>query len=322
MSLSEYFPSFGEFRDNITSSSIPSDDLAFQKKMALKAGYKSWQEYLQYIYDKHTIFIDFKAIVDEIGKDFDKTNRLTVSFPLILNKNKNTSLQAKKKAIFKKVDTFSLQEKNKIWNIEEGISKYFFIILIDKYKQDKGLMDFLLGIFNDIQKQYEFIDLDYSNYFKKAILYIEAVLLTETNNVLQQQTSFNFYFPTKAHLLKKLHDKLLEAEFIYSNDDFEKSFALKNRPKDIKATRWRTEATRLFYLLYKLNDKTQLHANKNGHKINIYKIAMELFIFKNHEEREKVYDNFVKAFNKFDDDNYINGKMLKIEHILIDLHLE
>ncbi len=135
----------------------------------------------------------------------------------------------------------------------------------------------------------------------------------ENLNQKRETTSTqNFYFPEIKNRLNQLHDELLRAEFIQPNDDFSKSFEKKIKPLSIKSTIWRTGDTKLYYLLYILNNKKEFLEG-----MSIDKIAHQLFQFEEVKIPKNMRSNFSKAFTKFEDPAYLKKKMSDVTHIIL-----
>ncbi|MGZ4055085.1 MAG: hypothetical protein ACXVPU_02155 [Bacteroidia bacterium] len=309
MDLTKYFPSLKEFTDQITVFHFSQEDIDFQHEMALKVGYKSWGDYLQYFFHNFCNIYDLDSLTNEFGSDFNKTNKFIGSFPILLNKHINIALKEKMQPILDMVKTFPIEDRNRIENFEDKIALIFTSLILNKYKNDPIALELVKAFEIDFKNQFAAINPNPLN--ENAPSIVESILMPNTNSVIQKYSNQNFYFPSKKLLLKQLHDFLLKDDCIEANDDFEKTFELKIRPAAIKSTLWLADGTELFYLLYCLNDNDDYVRGQS-----IDKIANQLFTFKKPKTDNLMRTNFVKAFKQFENPDYIKKKMSRITNIL------
>jgi hypothetical protein len=309
MSINKYLPTEQEFAEQATDFNFSKEELSFQKEMALKAGYLTWDEYIRFMYKFFCNIFDIDSISNELGVEFNHTNKITGALPILLKKHFNYNLEKEMQPIIEKVDSFPLEDKNQIDLFQNKLANRFLMLLLDKGKNEPVLIEIVEAIQLDMKNQFAAIDSNAS--LENSLLLTESIQMPKTNAVIQNYTNQNFYFHQKKHQLKKLHELLLDRDLIEANEDFEKTFELKIRPQNIKATVWPKEKTKLFYLLYRLNDNKEYI---DGESID--KIANQLFAFKKNITTNTMRTNFVKAFEKFEDAEYINKKMFVISDII------
>jgi hypothetical protein len=308
----DYLPTQQEFADIATELYFSKEELSFQKEMALKAGYLSWDEYIRFMYKFFCNIFDIDSISNELGVEFNKTNKIIGALPILLKKHFNYNLEKEMQPIIEKVDSFPIEDKNQIDLFQNKLANRFLMLLLDKGKNEPLLIEIVEAIQLDMKNQFAAIDSNAS--LENSLSMTKSIQMPWTNAVIQNYTNQNFYFPQKKHLLKKLHGLLLDRCLIEANEDFEKTFELKIRPKNVKPTVWPKEKTKLFYLLYRLNDNKEYI---DGESID--KIANQLFAFKKNMTTNTMRTNFLKAFEKFDKPDYVKKKMADISDILLKL---
>lgn len=305
----KYLPTQHEFAELATESHFSKEELSFQKKMALKAGYLSWDDYVKFMYNFICNFYDFYAIANEIAIEFYRTDKLMGSLPILINRNTNTTLENELQPIIDKVDSFSHKDKNRINQFERKWTNLFISLIIDKCKSDPKVIEFVQAFQLDFQNQFTAVDSQVS--LENALSLTESIQMPNANAVIKKHIKPNFYFPLKRHLLKKLHNLLLDCKFIEANEDFEKTFELKDRPQKVKPTIWCVDGAKLYYLLYCLNDNKEFAEGQS-----IDKIANQLFVFKKDKSPNAMRTVFRKALNKFEDSDYLKKKMSIISDII------
>ena len=298
MDISEYFPSLKEFTNQITTLHFDQEDIDFQNKMALKVGYHSWEDYLKYLFYNFCNIYDFDALTTELDLGFNETNKLIGCLPIIFNKHINVQLREEMQPIYDVVKSFPLQDQNRIGNFEDKVGHIFTSLILDKRKNDPIALEFVAAFEIDLKNQ--FIALKSNPTKGTPPSHIESMLMPNFNAAIQKYVSPNFYFPTKTFLLKHLYRFLLDEELIDPNDDFEKTFGKKIRPSNVEPTLWLADGTELFYLLYRLNDCDEYVRGQS-----IDKIANQLFTFQIEKTDNVMRTNFVKAFKKFEDSDYL-----------------
>ena len=315
MDLQKYFPTLEDFRNQVTTFHFSSDDLDFQKRMAFKAGYQSWEDYLDFIFYLSTNIYDIEALSNELGHDFIKTNMITGSLPILLNKHLNISLKEEMQPIFAAVANFPIDDQDRIGIFENKLIILFTSLMLNKRKDDPIALELVEAFQKDTKSQ--FLAINSPLTLENTSSIAESILMPNTNSVIQKYTIPNFYFPSQKHLLKKLYEILLAEGLIKANDDFEQTFEKKVKPSNLKATLWLADTTELFYLLYRLNNNKE-YADEG---ISIDKIANQLFTFNKTKTDNAIRTGFVKAFKQFEEEEYLNKKMSTITHVLQKLSI-
>jgi hypothetical protein len=309
MYLTKYLPSLHEFAILATDINFSKEEISFQKKMAIKIGYLSWDDYVKFMYNFICNIFDIDSIADEMAAEFNQTNKIIGSLPILINNHLNNDLENELQPIIDKVDSFPLEDKNRINQFQNKWVNLFIMLMLDKCKNDVAALELINAFQLDLNNQFTAINSNPS--IENSLALTEAIQMPNTNAVIEKYIKPNYYFPLKRHQLKKLHDSLLDRGLIENNDDFEKTFELKIRPQNVKPTVWPKEKTKLFYLLYRLNDNKEYI---DGESID--KIANQLFAFKKNITTNTMRTNFLKAFEKFEDAEYIKKKMFVISNII------
>ena len=307
MELSEIMPSIEEFFSLVNEINFDKAELDFQKKMAKKAGFASWEDYLQRLYKMKFFRIDRMNFANELAQNIQQDIALSGSIPLLMNKHRNIEFEKELKPIFEKVRSFPKEMQERIGDFEIKLYKYADHLILEKHKDQPLVMDVTKGFVKDFEIQ----DL-HLNSKAEANSNIDAFFLPNLNAAINKHKTFNFYFPKKRYLLRKLHVELVEAKFIEANDDFEKTFETQIKPLKVQSTLWLGDITKLFYLLYRLNDKKEYHANG----IRLDKIADKLFTFKVACSKNSIATNFAKSVKRFKRNIYVKKKMTDIEVVL------
>ena len=313
MARIKYLPSFHEFADLATELHFSKEELSFQKEMALKAGFLSWDEYVNFMYKFFCNFFDIDAILNEMAVEFNQTNKLVGALPILFHKHSNSRIENEMQPIIENVDSFPLEDKNRINQFESKWSHLFTMFMLDKSKNDGVALELVNAFHIDFNNQFTAINTTAS--IENSLALTESIQMPNTNAVIEKYINPNFYFPQKKHLLKKLHDLLLDRGLIEANDDFEKTFESEIRPPKVKATVWCVDSPKLYYLLYYLNDSEEFFKRQS-----IDKIANQLFVFKKDKSPNAMRTVFRKALNKFEDSDYLEKKMSIISDIIQKLH--
>lgn len=315
MEFQKYFPTIGDFNNQVTTFHFTQGDLDFQKKMAIKAGYKSWEDYLNFLFYLYANIYDIEALSNELGNNFSKTNMITGSLPILLNKHLNSSLKEEMQPIFDEVAKFPIEDQNRIEIFENKLASLFSSLMLNKRKNDPVALELVDAFQTDIKSQ--FLAINSSPNLENTSSIAESILMPNINSVIQKYTTQNFYFPDKTHLLKKLHDTLLKKGLVKQNDDFEKSFEKEMPDADTTCTEWTSNKIReLFYLLYFLGDKKQF---PNG--ISIATIAYRLFKIENNPTENSLQSNLNEIIKRFDDEGYVSKNLKNIVAVISELQL-
>lgn len=301
---------FEDFYDKIASPNFDQTEIMFQSKMAIKAGYSSWKEYVKFIYQRNLNILNVKALCLDLRKKMESKIAITDSLIDIQNKYKPKPLSKKTKSIFKKVNTFPPSDQIRIEQFELKLSRLYIILSIDLNKEDPITMGLFEVYFKESEMRYRFLDPLIADSLKEAGVYIKSLKLPDTNAFINQIISPNFYFPKKAHLLKLIHDELLAIDLIEENKDFEILFEFEtNYLKKAEQTIWKGKNKReLLYLLYILNDKKEV----TDRNLSIATIAYRLFKFNKSLDENKLCTNFREAVKSFPDELYVAKNMKKI----------
>ncbi len=313
---SEYFPTYSEFKEEIETV-FHKDEIVFVTQMALKDGFKNFDSFLKFIYRSQTESFDLKNITKEFFiSPLEKGAEINGSILSIAFKNKNKRFE-------KELDKTILNaNKNPEGNEpQDGAIVFkilitFFKLILDKIKHDKN--DLKLGneILKGIVSQTKF---DYpltTNPYESVLEYFESYQLPSLNALLVSAVNPNFYFNDKRGIILKLHDLLVENNYMEQHADFEKLFENEvPDPNKVKMAVWKNKPqTHLFYLLYKLNNSQFDYKH-----LHIVEIAFYLFEFGKETKLNSLKTNFNKVFRKFNDNNFLSNymnEMVKIVDIL------
>ena len=311
MNIRENYPSFQDFTDQLSPLHFDKKDVDFQKATALKIGFQSWEDYLRFFYRISYDSIDLAGMYEEFVTGLKQNKTIALSFPLLLNKHLSKAILEEIEAFDVKLDALPVNVKDRFERFGGKLTNIYCLLFMDKLKNCIGDPELINAVFRDIEIQFSALNSVSIKGNPKIISVEDSFLLPNTNAFVKKHINPNHYFPSKKFLLKPLHDFLLEEEMIESNDDFEKTFELKAKPKNIKATLWLADGTELFYLLYLLNDNDEY---VSGQRID--KIANQLFNFEVQKTDNTIGTSFSKSFKKYNDEEYIEKNMFRITSIL------
>lgn len=312
MDLKGILPTFEQFSGLVNTSNFLKEEIDLQSKSARKVGFKSWTDYLEYLYQYITQYLKLEDIVQELHLLINEKMELSGSIPDFIENVKNQKFEERVNKIHSKAETLPLKTKERILEFESRLFNLTFELLGKRLNTEIGLVETSINVFKDVRGQFAFTDKEIAERLQNFINYLESISFSNTNTFIKKISSKNYYFPDKAHLLKELHDELVSLNYITSNDDFEKSFKVKTKPVEVKATYWQVEVTKLYYLLYQLNDEQEYFKGDS-----IDKIANQLFTFPSEKTPRAIRTNFNKAFKKFNDKDYLLKKMSDIDSLLL-----
>jgi hypothetical protein len=305
-------PTFEEYKRLMCIPYYEEEDLIFQEKTALKVGFKTWEEYLEKIYDDALSFNT--TILDISAKKLKDKESIPVGFTFdVQDEFQNTKFldAPQMKAILLKFEKLSTKIKTRVNLFETKSQQQFLIALIKKNKDDDTLILTIKKSLTEFKGQRAVYSESSMNAIDNLLAIIESMEAPIVNAYIKDITNSNYYFPEKASKLQLLYDLLVHEKFIEPNEQFEKTFQKKFRPSNVTATLWCADSTKLYYLLYRLNDRDEYY-----HELSIEKIAIQLFRFKIAKSPKNARTNFTKALRNFNDSDYLEKKMTTVESIL------
>ncbi len=305
-------PTFEEYKRLMGIPYYEEEDLIFQEKTALKVGFKTWEEYLEKIYNDA---LSFNTTILDIGaKKLKDKESIPIGFTFdVQDEFQNTKFldAPQMKAIHLKFEKLSTKIKTRVNLFEIKSQQQFLIALIKKNKDDDSLILTIKKSLTEFQGQRAVYSESSMIQVDQILSAIESMEAPIVNAYIKNNTNSNYYFPKKASKLKLLHDLLVEEKFIEPNGHFEKTFQKKFRPSNVTATLWCADSTKLYYLLYRLNDRAEYYL-----ELSIEKIAIQLFRFRIAKSPKNARTNFTKALHNFNDSDYVAKKMAAVERVL------
>ncbi len=311
MKSNQNFPPLGEFMNLANSFHFNEKEIAFQKKKALQFGYASWEDYLKTFYQLITSQFNIDAIVKDLSTSTDETIFLSGSFQLSLEKNQNTEKIKMSAPILRKVNALPAKEYKRVKAFQNQLVNLFKFKILENFKDDPRILQLVQHFESEVELQNQAIKSQPSTTKNKSTSLIDSFLFPQTNDFIKKNRINPFYFPSKYQFLPTLYDALLELKYIEANNDFIKSFDAKNLHPSTHGTVWLADTSKLFYLLYRLNNKKEYFEG-----MSIDKIAQQLFTFKTIKSSNSMRTTFSKCLPNFEDSVYLNKKMKDLKTLL------
>ncbi len=304
--------SFSEFKQLLQN--FNDDEVKLQEITSVKVGFNSFEDYLIFQYYTLTKYYDIAKIADDLVLNYQNNQMLSGNLVAMFSKFSDEEFLEELEPIYKNANLLPEKIKNKVFDFEVKLFKSAFIFLLEKFKDDTIALDLIKSCLTDYETQNLFLNPDSSKKIITATDYIDSLSLPNINSTIQKYIKPNFYFPKKAPLLKQIHAKLVELKYIEANEDFENTFISQHKTSKIKSTLWLADTPKLFYLLYRLNDRKDYFG-----KDRLEKIAHHLFAFKQKKTIENLRITFLRTFPNFKNTEYIQKKMCDIETLLDEI---
>lgn len=311
MKSNQNFSPLGEFMNLANSFHFNEKDIEFQKKKALQVGYDSWENYLKTVYQLITSQFNIDAIIKDITTSTDETIFLSGSFQLSLEKNQNNEKIKTIAPILRKIKALPDKEYKRVAAFEIKLVNLFKFKILENFKDDPRILQLVQHFESDVDFQKRAIKSQPSTTKSKSTSVTDSFLFPQTNDFIKKNKINPFYFPSKYQFLPKLYDALLELKYIEANNDFIKSFDAKNLHPSTHGTVWLADTSKLFYLLYRLNNNKEYFEG-----MSIDKIAQQLFTFKTIKSSNSMRTTFSKCLSNFEDSVYLNKKMKDLKTLL------
>jgi len=311
MKYTNLYAPLGDFINLANDFHFTKKDIDFQKKKALEVGYSSWEHYLKTVYLLLTNSVNFDAIVKDLTTSTDETMFLSGSFILALERNQNNKISTKIDPISRKVQALPAKEYKRVAAFQNKMVQLFLNKILENIKDDPQLLKFVQEFTSDVDLQNKALESKPSTTNTKSTSVIDSFLFPQTNDFIKKNKINPYYFPAKYHVLAHLHDALLALNYIETNKDFKKSFETKNLHPSINGTVWSADTSKLFYLLYRLNNNKEYFEG-----MSIDKIAQQLFTFKTIKSSNSMRTTFSKCLPNFEDSVYLNKKMKDLKTLL------
>jgi hypothetical protein len=311
MELPSFIPSFEDFKNLATESNFSKDDIELQSKIASQVGYDDFHSYLQFKYYVYFNLFNIEELVKEFSLEYDIKRRIKGNLESKLLKYKDQSFEDELEPIYNRVQQLPLDIRSRVIKFEVQLRFLFIKSLLDNIGEDESLINMIKSILYDLANQFSLLHSEEKQSVLNIISYLEGISFQNTNKLITDSNSNNYYFNKQASILKQLHIELVIGKYIEQNENFENLFKEKIKPRHLRSIIWKDETPKLFYLLLRLNNYNEYI---DGQRID--SIAHQLFSF----DPEKTSDNLRTAFNKFisniKDDLYIEKKMINLKQIL------
>lgn len=254
---------------------------------------------------------NIEELIKEFSIEYDTKRRIKGNLESKLLKYKDQSFEDELEPIYNRVQQLPLDIRSRVIKFEVQLRFLFIKSLLDKIGEDESLINSIKTIFCDLANQYSLTKPEEKQLILNAISYLDGISLHYTNKLMQEVTSDNYYFPKQVSILQQLHDELVIEKYIEKNDDFVNIFQSKIKPPHLKSILWIHETPRLFYLLYRLNDKDEYIGDQC-----IDSIAHQLFTFNPEKTTDNIRVSYNKIASKMNDELYIDKKMEDLKTIL------
>lgn len=305
-----FIPSLPEFKLLVNSFNFNEVDIDLQSKTAREVGYDSLEHYLEFQYYFLTKAFNLDGITEEIGKEFKETQLLKFKSSL-LAEHYDESFEEELKPILERVQKLPADVINRISRFETKLRNLFLVALIEKNRDNKPAVKFLKSFLIDFAKQIYLTDPEQGKECQILIDAIDGIMMSESNQEIQNQISPHYYFPNKTHLLDSLQVELVKLNYLKPHVDFESMFAQKRKPPSAGRIEWLADMPKLFYLLYRLNDRKAF-----VHEVPLHVIAGDLFQFRTEKSADNIRTNYNKVIGKFEDEEYLAKKMNDLKNSL------
>ena len=320
MDFSKIAPTLNELLVQVNAINFDQAEIDFQKNIIKNhTDFNSFGKYLENRHFLFSNFIDLNGFLDGLRNEDDGQTTLTGDIKILINTNLNTNAIEQSNKWHQQLSKLSKEKRKLFDDFEIKLLNLFYRLIIENSKKDPSSSETLQALLKDYEIQKESIELNDEQQVINPLDYLQAVSLPNLNKRIQNLDSKNFYFPKKSQYLKKLHNALVEHNLIEANDDFEKlfekEFNLKNKLKPIVWT-FKGPMTTLFYLLYRLNDGSNVHKN-----YSLSKIAYDLFKLKDNTTENSLNVSLNQVFCRFNEAQYVNRNMKLITKILNSIEL-
>lgn len=320
MDFSKIAPTTDDFLEQVDAINFDQEEIDFQKKIIKKhTKFKSFDQYIENCHFVLANIIDLNKVLNGFSYEEDDQIKFSGDLNILIIKNLNSSVIEKKRTWYKQLSKLTVVEQKLFDDFETKLLNLFMRLVIENSKTDPTASKTIQALLKDFENQKKSIEINDTRQVTDPLEYIQAVSLPNLNKRIQNLDSKNFYFPKKSQYLKKLHDALVEHNLIEANDDFEKlfemEFNLKNKLKPIVCT-FKEPMTTLFYLLYKLNDGSNVHKN-----YSLSKIAYDFFKLNDNTTENSLNVNLNQVFYRFKEAQYVNRNMKLITKILDSIEL-
>ncbi len=311
MEFSEITPSLSYFKSLVNESNFSKDDIELQSKIAYEVGYDNFDLYLEYQYFIYQNLFKIEELIKEVNQDIEVHNKIKGNLKSKITKHLDNTIEEELKPIFDQVQKLPVNTQTRLYNFEDKLRNLYIESTLEKIAEDDSLKNIVKTMLNDLANQYSLTQPEAKQFVLDAISYMDGVSCQNTNKLIQELNSENYYFKKQTSILKQLHNELVIGKYIEQNDDFVNLFQTKIKPPHLQSILWLEETPKLFYLLNRLNDNKE---HLNGQRID--SIAHQLFTF----DPEKTADNIRAAYNKtssqMNDELYIDKKMGNLKTIL------
>lgn len=320
MDFSKIAPTLNELLVQVNAINFDQAEIDFQKNIIKKhTDFKSFDKYLE---NRHFLLgnlIDLNGLLNGLNSEDDDQITLTGDLNILINTNLNSTAIEQSNKWNHQLSKLSKEKRKLFDDFEIKLLNLYCRLVIENSKTDPNASETLQAFLKDFENQKKSIELNEEQQVINSLEYLQAVSLPNLNKRIKNLDSKNFYFPKKSQYLKKLHDVLVEHNLIEANDDFEKlfeeEFSLKNKLKPIVWT-FKEPMTTLFYLLYKLNDGSNVHKN-----YSLSKIAYDFFKLNDNTTENSLNVNLNQVFYRFNEAQYVNRNMKLITKILDSIEL-
>jgi hypothetical protein len=269
------FPiSVGEFVEHVKCTvAFLDDELAFLNTHALKAGFDSFDDYLDFMYTFYTCYIQIpeKEFFEKWGSLESQQNKIILP-PIDTYKKAIFSIefQNRSRKIQKKASKFSKNVIERITKLELRFPKVLLSMVISKFSYDPNLQAFILQTQKEAYNQLLHLT-NNEPLILEMLDYIETFTQPKLHSLIEEKQKIYYYFHDKSLVFQSLHDELLTHKMIVANPFFKESF-IELKPKKRLVTLWSASNPELLYLLYHLNNKKDYYQRDS-----IATIAWNLF---------------------------------------------
>lgn len=314
MNINKQLPTFSDFKNLVNTHNFSQEDIDFQSRKCVKVGFDSFDNYLLSLYDDMFRNFNFSGLIETIKKTLPT---LDINVPGLVNTYKVPTVSSKNKLnpIYDKVKLFPEDIKGRLASFENKLFALLLKFTLDGLNLNPLQKELSKNVILDVQKQ-KALSIPSKDLLQSTEDYLDSFELINTKQFVDNLRQKVHYFPKHFHRLEKLHTGLVNLTYIEPNEDFLEIFKSQTKKPQLKTTVWLVDTPKLAYLLYRLNNKSQIY-----NEMGLEHIADTLFTFKVIKTKDNLRASFRNSYENFNNEDYLTKKMPSLK-ALLDEHLK
>lgn len=292
------------------------EEIDQRKKVALKTGFNSWDDFLNFGMLFYESSFDIDKAVNELSTMYHD-GQIRGSLLLAISNNVNTNFEKENYSIFERFEKLPDDLKKSAGQFDSKLAALYLKMVICKiHSLEPDAAAFAQGAARDLFQEMESLDPNFREESKLLIATVDNFSLNNSNEALAKSKK-DTYFQPNAHLLLQLQDAWVKEGLTYFRSDFANLFDHKNLKKGVPPILWKGEIYELGFQLWVLNGKKDF--TKDGTTIG--HIIDRFFIFKTSKKTNSILNSYTRSLEKFRDEAYVNRMQKKSVRILASLGL-